>query len=178
MLSAILFRRIAGCVGVALGLGLLRTGSVLAQAPQPEGHCLLLPIEPAYRARQSALVVEAQVLDARSFWDAGHGRLFTRHRLRVFSLLKGEVVDTAGLIVITEGGRLGLNQQILTNTLRLVAGQQGIFFLTPITWPGVSGPAFTPFGSEQGFIEFNPVEGSAAEPFRIYPALDAAFTRK
>ena len=175
MLSAILFRRIAGRVGVALGLGLLRAGSVLAQAPQPEGHCLLLPIEPAYRARQSALVVEAQVLDARSFWDAGHGRLFTRHRLRVFSLLKGEVADTAGLIVITEGGRLGLNQQILTNTLRLVAGQQGIFFLAPITWPGVSGPAFTPFGSEQGFIEFNPVEGSAAEPFRTYPALDATF---
>ena len=59
MLSAILFRRIAGRVGVALVLvlGLLRAGSVLAQAPQPEGHCLLLPIEPAYRARQSALVV-------------------------------------------------------------------------------------------------------------------------
>ena len=175
MLPAVLFRRIAGRVGVALGLGLLNAGSVLAQASLPEGHCLLLPVEPAYRARQSALVVEAQVLDARSFWDAGHGRLFTRHRLRVFALLKGEVADTAGLVVVTEGGRLGLDQQILTNTLRLVAGQQGIFFLTPTTWPGVSGSAFTPFGSEQGFIAFNPVEGSAAEPFRKYPALDAAF---
>ena len=101
MLPAVLFRRIAGRVGVALGLGLLNAGSVLAQASLPEGHCLLLPVEPAYRARQSALVVEAQVLDARSFWDAGHGRLFTRHRLRVFALLKGEVADTAGLVVVT-----------------------------------------------------------------------------
>ena len=178
MLSALHFRRIAGRVGLILGLALLNGSPVLAQVPQPVGHCLLLPIEPAYRARQSALVVEAQVLDARSFWDVGHHRLFTRHRLRVFSLLKGQVADTTGLVVITEGGRLGLDQQILTNTLRLAAGQQGIFFLTPAAWPGVAGPAFTPLGSEQGFIEFNPAEGSAAEPFRTYPALNAAFYRE
>ena len=175
MLSALLFRRIAGIVVGALGLGLLGVGPVLAQAQQPEGHCLLLPIEPAYRAQQSALVVEAQVLDARSFWDVGHRRLFTRHRLRVFSLLKGQVADTTGLVVITEGGRLGLDQQILTNTLRLTAGQQGILFLTPTNWAGVPGPAFTPFGSEQGFIEYNPAEGSATEPFRTYSALGANF---
>ena len=177
MRLAVLFRRVVGRVSAALGLALLGTAPALAQAPAavPELHCLLLPIEPAYRARQAPLVVEAQVLDARSVWDAGHGRLFTRHRLRVFSLLKGAVADTAGLVVVTEGGRLGLDQQVLTNTLRLTAGQQGIFFLSPAPWPGLPGSAYTPFGSEQGFIEFNPAEGSAAEPFRTYPALDAAF---
>ena len=177
MPSALFFSRVVGRVGAVLGLALalLNSGSVLAQVPAAETRCLLLPIEPAYRAQQSALVVEAQVLDARGFWDAGHGRLFTRHRLRVFSLLKGQVADTAGLVVITEGGRLGLDQQILTNTLRLVAGQQGIFFLMPAPWSGVPGPAYTPFASEQGFIEFNPAEGRATEPFRTYPALDAAF---
>ena len=136
-------------------------------------------MEPADRARQSALVVEAQVLDARSFWDAGHRRLFTRHRLRVFSLLKGSVADTAGLVLLTEGGRLGLDQQLLTNTLRLAPGQQGVFFLTPAPWPGVAGLGsdrrWTPFGSEQGFIAYDPVGGTATEPFRTYPAIDAAF---
>ena len=138
----------------------------------------MLPLEPARRAQQAALVVEAQVLDARSFWDAGHRHLFTRHRLRVFSLLKGQVADTTGLTLITEGGRLGLDQQVLTNTLRLAPGQQGVFFLVPAPWPGlpaVGRAACTPYGSEQGFIEYNPAEGTAAEPFRTYPAIDAAF---
>jgi len=149
-----------------------------ALAQTPELHCLMLPVEPAQRVRQSALVVEAEVLDARSFWDAGHGRLFTRHRLRVFSVLKGQAADTTGLSVITEGGRLGLDQQLLTNTLRLTAGQQGVFFLTLAPWAGlppVAGRAYTPFASEQGFIAFDPAEGTATEPFRTYPALNKAF---
>ncbi|WP_082116062.1 matrixin family metalloprotease [Hymenobacter terrenus] len=171
----VISRRLA----LAFGLAVSCASVVLAQAP--ETHCLMLPLEPARRAQESALIVEGQVLDAQSFWDAGHGRLFTRHRLRVFSLLKGQVTDTTGLVLITEGGRLGLDQQILTNTLRLNAGQQGIFFLTPAPWPGLptsAGSNWTPFGSEQGFIEYNPAERTAAEPFRTYSALDDAFYHK
>ena len=166
-----------------IGLALL-CASIWPVAAQPSAsasvaHCLLVPMEPADRARQSALIVEAQVLDAQGFWDAGHRRLFTRHRLRVFSLLKGSVADTAGLVLLTEGGRLGLDQQIITNTLRLATGPQGVFFLTPAPWSGVVGPGssrhWTPFGSEQGFIAYDPAEGTATEPFRTYPAIDAAF---
>jgi hypothetical protein len=139
----------------------------------------MLPLEPAVRAQQSALVVEAEVLDARSFWNAAHTRLFTRHRLRPFSLLKGQAADTTGLVLITEGGRLNLDQQRLTNTLKLEAGQQGVFFLTAAPWPGLTiktgQRAFTPFGSEQGFIEYNTADGTAAEPFRSYPAINTAF---
>ena len=157
---------------------LVLASSMPALAQTPELHCLMLPVESAQRVRQSALVVEAEVLYARSFWDSGHGRLFTRHRLRVFSMLKGQAADTTGLSVITEGGRLGLDQQLLTNTLRLTAGQQGVFFLTPAPWAGlppVAGRAYTPFASEQGFIAFDPAEGTATEPFRTYPALNKAF---
>ena len=150
-----------------------------AQAPDSVLHCLMLPLEPARRAQQSALILEAQVLDARSFWNAGHTRLFTRHRLRVFALLKGAVADTTGLAVVTEGGQLGLDQQVLTNTLQLAAGQRGVFFLRPAPWSGLAvaaGPAaFTPVGSAQGFIEVDPATGAGTEPFRRYPALDAAF---
>ncbi|WP_158010202.1 T9SS type A sorting domain-containing protein [Hymenobacter glacialis] len=141
----------------------------------------MLPLEPARRAQQSAMVVEAEVLTAQGFWNADHTRLFTRHRLRVFSLLKGQVADTTGLVLITEGGRLDLEQQVLTNTLQLVPGQQGVFFLTPAPWsglPAVAGNAWTPFGSEQGFIQYNPVEGTATEPFRRYAAIDGAFYKE
>ena len=179
MSVALLFLRVVSHrVAGVLGLLAVGIGPVLAQATPPESRCLMLPLEPVRRVQQSALIVEAQVLDARSFWDAGHRHLFTRHRLRVFSLLKGQVADTTGLTVLTEGGRLGLDQQTLTNTLRLTPGQQGILFLMPAPWPrrSVAGPvAFTPVGSEQGFIEFNPAEGTATEPFHVYKTLDAGF---
>ena len=162
-------------------LGFMALGAGMAQAQIPDTHCLMLPLEPARRAQQSALVVEAEVLDATGVWDAGHRRLFTQHRLRVFSLLKGRVADTTGLVLVTEGGRLGLDQQILTNTLRLTPGQQGVFFLMPAPWPGLpaaAGRAYTPVGSEQGLIAFDPTTGTAAEPFRAYPAVDAGFFRE
>ena len=174
------FRRIAGLrLAGAAALALVCSAPVLAQAPVPATQCLMLPLEPARRAQQSALVVEAQVLDAQSFWNADRSRLFTRHRLRVFSLLKGQPADTTGLMLLTEGGRLGLDQQRLTNTLRLTPGQQGVFFLARAPWRGLptaaGSTAFTPFGSEQGFIAYNLADRTATEPFRAYPALDAAF---
>ncbi|SFQ65156.1 IPT/TIG domain-containing protein [Hymenobacter arizonensis] len=160
---------------------MLLAGPVLAQAPLPEGQCLMLPLEPARRAQQSGLVVEAQVLDAQSFWDASHTHLFTKHRLRVFSLLKGQVADTSGLVVITEGGRLGLDQHVLSNTLRLATGQVGVFFLARAPWPGLplaGGRGWTPYGSEQGFIEYDLAERTASEPFRTYSSIDGAFFRE
>ena len=169
-------RVLDGRVAGVLGLLAVGSGAAWAQAPTPELHCLMQAVEPAQRARQAALVVEAQVLDAQGFWNASHTRLFTRHRLRVFSLLKGQVADTIGLVLITEGGRLGFDQQVLTNTLQLAPGQQGVFFLARAPWPGLpAGASYTPYASQQGFIEFNAAERTAAEPFRSYAAVDAAF---
>ena len=165
-------------LGLILGLSLIAAAPAPAQTPAPATQCLMLPLEPARRAQQSALVVEAQVLDAQSFWDTAHGHLFTRHRLRIFSLLKGALTDTTGLMLLTEGGRLGLDQQLLTNTLRLTPGQQGVFFLTPAPWPGLLGRGWTPYGSAQGFIEYNPAAQTAAEPFRTYARIDPAFYRE
>ncbi|TPG65508.1 matrixin family metalloprotease [Hymenobacter nivis] len=149
-----------------------------AQGPAAaEVACGLVPLAPAARAAGAPLIAEAQVLDAQSFWDAGHRHLFTRHRLRVFSLLKGSAADTVGLVVVTEGGQLGLNQQVLTNTLRLAPGQQGVLFLAPAPWPGLglTGPAYAAYGSAQGFVAYDLAHATAADPVRAYPAIDAAF---
>jgi len=170
--------RVGHLLTLAVGLGIVGAAPAMAQPAATEIHCLMLPVEPAVRARQATLVVEAEVLDARSFWNAAHTRLFTRHRLRPFALLKGQPTDTTGLVLITEGGRLGLDQQRLTNTLQLEAGQQGVFFLTAAPWSGLRLTglhAFTPFASEQGFIKYDTDGGTAAEPFRAYPAINAAF---
>ncbi|WP_167856449.1 matrixin family metalloprotease [Hymenobacter metallicola] len=147
---------------------------VVAQQAEPAGHCLLLPVTAAERARQARLVVEGEVLDARGFWDAAHRRIYTAHRVRVYSVWKGQVPTE--LTVITEGGRVELDEQVLTNTLRLHPGDQGVFFLQPAAFAGTAATAgFAPYASEQGFIRYNLTDASAAEPFRSYPLIGPAF---
>ena len=122
-----------------------------------ETQCLLIPIEPGERAGKAALVVEAEILDARSFWDAGHRRIYTAHTVRVFSSLKGNAPTQ--LTVLTEGGTVGLDRHHLSNTLHLHPGDQGILFLEPSALSGTAVSAWAVFGSSQGFIrEYGPID--------------------
>ena len=163
-----------GILLLAGGLPGLRAqpGQPIGLSPSPELRCGLLPLAPAQRAAQAALVVEATVLGASPYQAGGH--LYTRHCLRVSGLLKGNIADTTGLSIVTEGGRLGARQEMLTNTLQLTNGQQGVLFLYPAPWPGAAG-GWAVYGSRQGFIAYDPATGTAAEPFVRYPAVDAAF---
>lgn len=137
-----------------------------------ETHCLLLPLSAEVRSAQAGTIVEAEVLDAVSFRSGG--RIFTRHRLRVFKQFKGPATNV--LTIITEGGTLGLERQELTNTLQLVPGEQGVFFLEPVRFAGLAGGAeFQAYGSEQGFIRYDLAGATAAEPFRRYPQLAEGF---
>ena len=162
------------------GLALITTAlAAPAQptAPAEATHCLLLPLAPAQRAQAAALVVEAEVLSQRSFWDAAHRHIYTASQLRVFKLLKGQWAAGQPLTVVTEGGTVADAAETLTNTLRLVPGQQGLLFLTPASFAGVAlpGGAWTAYASQQGFIAYDLGTASATEPFRRYPLLDAGF---
>jgi hypothetical protein len=156
---------------------LLLNGAGQAQNPTaaPETHCLLLPLDPAQRAKQATLVVEGEVAASRSFWDAERRRIYTAHQFRVFSFLKG--TGPTELTVLTEGGTVGLARQELTNTLALSSGQQGVLFLKPAAFPGTGsvGAAWAAYGSQQGFIGYDLSEATAAEPFREYGLITDAF---
>ena len=156
---------------VALALLAHRTAAQAA----PGG---VLPLAPAARVQAAVLIVEAQVLDAASEWDAGHHHLFTRQHLRVFRVLKGSLADTTALPLLVEGGQLGLRRETITNTLApLPVGERGLFFLMPAPWPGLAGgaaggpaggPAYAAVASSQGVIAYDATRGTAAEPARTY----------
>ncbi|MET4107409.1 matrixin family metalloprotease [Hymenobacter sp. UYP22] len=150
--------------------------SLMAQAlVASETHCLLVPLDPAARTARASRIVEAEVLDAVGF-RGENGRIFTRHQLRVFKQLKGLAQPT--LTLITEGGTVGLERQQLTNTLSLVPGEQGVFYLEPAAFAGLAaGSGWQAYGSEQGFIRYDVRAGTAAEPFRRYSLTDATFYR-
>ncbi|WP_033370544.1 matrixin family metalloprotease [Hymenobacter norwichensis] len=157
--------------------GLLLGDAAQAQisAAPAETHCLVVPLDPAQRSSQATLVVEATVLNSRSFWDARHQRIYTAHRVQVFSSFKGQAPTE--LTVLTEGGTVDLTRHELTNTLTLQPGQQGVLFLVPATFPGTesAGPAWMAYGSQQGLIGYDLATGMAADLFRQYGTVSSSF---
>ncbi|SES75393.1 matrixin family metalloprotease [Hymenobacter actinosclerus] len=137
--------------------------------PAPDTHCLLVPLAPAQRATRASRIVEALVTSSQGL-RAINGRLYTRHQLRVFRQLKGPADSV--LTVFTEGGTLGMRREVLTNTLQLVPGEQGIFFLEPAAGP--AGAGWQVYGSQQGFIRYELADLTAAEPFRRYRSPEQA----
>ncbi|KAA9331407.1 matrixin family metalloprotease [Hymenobacter busanensis] len=162
---------------------LMSTGSVAQPTvpAAPQTHCLLLPLDPAERAAQAALVVEGEVLSQRSFWDENHRRIYTANIIRVYKLLKGTLPPDNDIMVLTEGGTVGFDRQTLTNTLDLQVGSQGLLFLTPKSFPGLpaalAAGSWAAYASQQGLVRYDLTTGTAAEPFRTYPHIDAAFYR-
>ncbi|TGE05402.1 matrixin family metalloprotease [Hymenobacter fodinae] len=155
-------------------LSATRVAAQVAPSPSAEIHCSLVALDPLTRANKVPLIVEGEVLESRGFRGT-NGRIFTANRVRVYKLLKG--TSGAELTLITEGGTVGLDRQVLTNTLSLTPGEQGVFFLEPAAFPGTAsaGPAWAAYASQQGFVRYELSDATAAEPFRTYPALDDSF---
>lgn len=159
-----------------LAAGLTALSARAQRAGNELAHCLLLPLDAAQRARVATLVVEAEVLSQRGFWDAARRHIYTASTLRVYKLLKGQWAPGIPLTVVTEGGTVGDARETLTNTLRLTPGQQGLLFLVPAAFPDVAEPAaWAAYASQQGFIRYEVATASAAEPFRRYPLVDEQF---
>jgi hypothetical protein len=158
-----------------LALALAFSGKVQAQRLLTDSHCLVLPLTLAERAAVAPLVVEAEVLSSRSFWDAGHRRIYTAHQLRVFSTLKGAAPPQ--LAVLTEGGTVGLDRHQLTNTLQLRPGQQGVLFLVPAAFAGTAAEAgaWAVYSSEQGFLPYNLAMATVSDLFQDLGAIDERF---
>ena len=138
-------------------------------------HCLQVPISLAARVRAASLIVEAEAGTAVASWDASHQHIYTRQSLHVLHVFKGIPSDTLALPLLAEGGQVGLDQQLLTNTFSpLAEGKRGIFFLIPAPWPGLAAAGYTPYGSTQGVIVYEAATGTAADPFHTYTSVAAA----
>ncbi|MDQ4141036.1 MAG: IPT/TIG domain-containing protein, partial [Bacteroidota bacterium] len=135
--------------------------------------CVLTPVNLEERAREANLIVEAEVMNQQSYWDAAHRNIYTRHTLQLFKVIKGTAPET--LSIVTEGGKVGDSYHVFSGTLQLKTGEQGVFFLNPA--PAKMLPAnqnqalFTVYSSSQGFIRYNLLTQQAIEPFKTYSTI-------
>ena len=107
---------------------------------------------------KSSLVIEGKVLSKQSSWDANHENIFTINTIEVYKVFKGEAFSTIELI--TAGGVVGYDAQIVNPSLKLKAGDVGVFTLYENDSDMASktlttNKKYKPFGSLQGFYKYS-----------------------
>ena len=136
--------------------------------------CMLVPVPLAGRVGAAPLIVEAAV--ATQEVQAADGHLYTLSGLTVYKVFQGTV--PAVLRLAETGGTLGLRREVVSTSIGLAPGQQGVFMLEP--HPALPG-SFRLVAGPQGFVGYDLTDRSGSEPFghyasivgKLYPALTA-----
>lgn len=136
-------------------LGLL---FVLIISKSISAQILLKEVSLNEQIEKSTLVVEGKVISKRSFWDANQEKIYTVNTLEVQKVFKGEALSTVE--IITLGGVVGFDAQVVYPSLRLKKEDVGVFTLyeSNISLDDqevTSKKRFESYGSIQGFYKYN-----------------------
>jgi len=114
-------------------------------------------------------VLEGEVLSSDTFWDAEYNNIYTRHRVKVYRVFKGSSYEE--IYVVTEGGVIGLQAEVVSNALELRKGDHGVFILNELTNPQIRGEftnTFKPLSGIQSFYKYSVELNKVANVFKSY----------
>jgi len=123
-------------------------------------QCLLEPVSLSRRATEADVIVEGRVLSRESFWKPDSSGIYTSHLIGIYKVLKGNTV-LSEVELITPGGIVGMDMEVVNPSLHLNTGEVGIFFLrgetrfreSPFQTRGRT--LYRPYSSVQGFIRYD-----------------------
>ncbi|MEM6685164.1 MAG: matrixin family metalloprotease, partial [Bacteroidota bacterium] len=131
----------------------------------------MIPLSIEQRVNEATKIIEAEVTNSQSYWDANHHNIYTVHTLNVYTNMRGNTVTTVK--AVTMGGKVGDNIQITSSAASLMVGTTGTFFLK--TFSGnlpVSGTLYELVGAAQGVIKYDKYSPKAADVFTKYMSVE------
>ncbi len=133
-------------------------------------QCMMKPILLSQRVSQSLMVIEGKVIDQKSFWDPLHQNIYTSNLIEVYKTFKN--TPAPYIEVITEGGIVGNNKEVVEPSLQLALSDVGVFTINANVLPSQFGKqVYDCYASAQGFIKYHVAEDIATEPFKTYASL-------
>ncbi|MBA2611791.1 MAG: T9SS type A sorting domain-containing protein [Bacteroidetes bacterium] len=140
-------------------------------------QCSIYPVSTQSKVNNSSLIIEGKVISQTSFWNAERNYIFTSNLISVNQVLKGAVY-TSNIEIVTEGGQIDLDRQVVDPSLQLNINDEGIFILNSFNQqPAQYGnPVFQAYSDQQGFIKFDLNENTAIVPFKKYNDIDNVYT--
>ncbi len=139
------------------------------------GQCSLYPVSLSSKVANSNLIIEGKVLSQRSFWNTDRNYIYTSNLVNVNQVFKGAVY-TSAVEIITEGGLVDMNKQVVDPSLQLNIGDEGVFILNTFNQPSQFGnPVYQVYADQQGFYKFDIKENAATVPFKNYNTINSVY---
>ncbi|MCD2258433.1 T9SS type A sorting domain-containing protein [Psychroserpens luteolus] len=129
------------------------------------------------QVQSSSDIIEGKVISKTSFWDDNQKNIFTVNTVEVYKIFKGQTI-TQIIEVITPGGTVGSESEVVTPSLSLEVGDIGVFMLHNNDIAITNGTAqnkFKPFASSQGFYKYNLKENTVHNPFQAKEGITDIF---
>src|SRR5690606_29583540 len=151
-------------------------------AIQGQDYCKLYEVSLEEQVAQSSQIVEGKVISKESFWDKNRQNIYTINTIEIYKVFKGQNFET--IEVITEGGVVDLQAEVVTPSLNLFTEDIGMFMLQAnniqfSTENTSSLRKFKTYASVQGFYKYDTFNNKVINPFhningiseRFYPII-------
>ena len=138
---------------------------------------LVKPISTAHQVTHSKTIVEAEVIEKKSYQNPSNNDIYTLHELKVYSIFKGEVAFQKNIQLLTRGGSVGMEIQKIHPNLELKKGDIGVFMLSKITnnsldWiESDSKEFYKAYSGLQGFYLYDTFKYRVSHPFHSYETI-------
>lgn len=134
------------------------------------GQALMYEIPLNEQIPNSSQIIEGKVLSKASYWNETRTNIYTINTIEVYKVFKGQ--ETQQIEVVTLGGTVGLQSEIITPSLDLQINSEGLFLLTETstafsTAEVSSNSKYKPYSSAQGFYKYNISDDLAANPYSV-----------
>lgn len=128
----------------------------------------------------SSDIIEAEVIEKESKWDNEKNNIYTINTLKVYSVYKG--LGSTTFKLITEGGVVDDEAEIVDHSLELRVGDIGLFFLTKDNLPKISTNNTTlqrnSYSGIQGFYMYDFFNNKAINPFHSFNGIEISLQQK
>lgn len=115
--------------GVAKGVAAVASVAALALGPTVASASLVVALDLPAMVERSDNVVVADVIAAKSSWDARHERIFTTIELSVVESWKGSAAPASRITIVQMGGTVGDDTMVVHGMSRFVPGERSVLFL-------------------------------------------------
>lgn len=122
----------------------------------------------------STQIVEGKVISKESFWDDTKSHIYTKQIIEVYKVFKGQPTKT--IEVITKGGIVGLQAEVVSHSLHLENGDIGLFTLQKQSSKNLSkisnSNAYKSVSDAQSFYKYSLDKNIAINPFDVIKNID------
>jgi len=128
---------------------------------------LLYEVPMSKQVQAASQIVEGKVIAKASFWDVKHQNIYTVNTIEIYKVFKGQRVSTIN--VVTQGGTVGLAQEVVKPSLQLDKESIGVFMLNEhsirLDSERPFNTLFRAYSGPQGFYSYSLLNNEVRNPF-------------